>query len=317
MSEDADKSPKPPKPKIRKTRWPYPLIWFVPVLVLVAAAYFFQDSLKDRGPEIVITFNDVSQFKPGETPVMRHGVAVGKVVGVNLASDQQTVEVHIRLDKSHEVFANKGSIFWIVRPQFVAGNLSGLQTIMTGPYIEAIPGDGGFTTKFTGLENPPDELGPGIHITLHAPRVDRIGTGSPIYYRGIQVGSVSDVRLSENATGVDIHAAFPLNFSPLVRTSSQFWVVKGVDLKGSIFSGMELKLDSLRSLIAGGVEFATPDLQSGQPAKDGQDFPLFDEAKKEWLTWSPQIAITSQPSNGQQDQSDLPHPSDAVRSLVK
>jgi paraquat-inducible protein B len=50
---------------------------------------------------------------------------------------------------------------------------------------------------------------------------------SPVYYRGEQVGEV--------------------------RANSKFWPVSGFDVKGGIFSGLELQLRSLKALVSGGT----------------------------------------------------------------
>jgi paraquat-inducible protein B len=82
----------------------------------------------------------------------------------------------------------------------------------------------------------------------------------------------------------------------LVRTSSQFWIAKGLDLSGSIFSGLKLDVESLRSLLSGGVEFATPDDKAPQTT-EGSVYPLNDEPKKDWLNWSGNIPIPADNSS--------------------
>jgi hypothetical protein len=89
-----------------------------------------------------------------------------------------------------------------------------------------------------------------------------------------------------------------------------------VDVKGGLFTGVQLRLDSLRSLLAGGISFATPE-KMGEAAGDGAEFALFDEPKKEWLEWSPKIALPGEDSSGEQKLAPLPTPSSAVQSAVK
>ena len=67
---------------------------------------------------------------------------------------------------------------------------------------------------------------------------------------------------------------------------------------------MSVQLSSLRSIVGGGIEFATPDdLNSGVLAKDGTEFELHESASQEWLNWSPHIRwrptdITSDDAGG-------------------
>jgi hypothetical protein len=44
---------------------------------------------------------------------------------------------------------------------------------------------------------------------------------------------------------------------------------------------------------------------------------LVDEPKKEWLEWSPKIALPGEDSSGEQKLAPLPTPSSAVQSAVK
>jgi paraquat-inducible protein B len=56
--------------------------------------------------------------------------------------------------------------------------------------------------------------------------------------------------------------------------------------------GAELKLDSMKTLIGGGVAFADPEKNMGEPAKPGTHFPIQGDIKKEWEQWSPHISIS-------------------------
>jgi paraquat-inducible protein B len=50
-------------------------------------------------------------------------------------------------------------------------------------------------------------------------------------------------------------------------------------------------VESLKSLIIGGIAFATPEGPDSRPAKDGSLFVLHDTPQKEWLYWMPKISI--------------------------
>ena len=83
---------------------------------------------------------------------------------------------------------------------------------------------------------------------------------------------------------------FVPRYARLVRIGSRFWSASGVDVNVSLFKGVEISVESLRSLVAGGVAFATPDASS-PPAKEGTIFVLHDKPQKEWLAWAPKIPL--------------------------
>jgi paraquat-inducible protein B len=60
-------------------------------------------------------------------------------------------------------------------------------------------------------------------------------------------------------------------------------------------------MEGLRTLVNGGVAFATPEKNIGDSVKDGASFALNSEYKKDWLKWSPKIAISPGPGHEQND----------------
>jgi hypothetical protein len=169
--------------------------------------------------------------------------------------------------------------------------IRGLATVITGPYIDVFPGTGPPRTEFVGVDRPAPTLGrKGLKIALATPQLGSIRPGAPVYYRGIVVGSVTGTDLSSDAATARVHVFIDQPWARLVRAGSRFWSVSGVDVNVSLFRGVEINLESLRSLITGGVAFATPDADS-PPVKDGTVFPLHDKPQKEWLEWAPKIPL--------------------------
>ncbi len=122
-------------------------------------------------------------------------------------------------------------------------------------------------------------------MILAAAHLSSEGTGSPVYYRGIQVGSVTDTELSRDAAAAHIHVFIGQRYARLVRVGSRFWSASGFDVNISLRKGVEISLESLRSLVVGGIAFATPEDPRSPPAKDGTIFVLHDKPEKEWLSW--------------------------------
>jgi paraquat-inducible protein B len=280
-----------PKPKFTKNRWTIAVIWLIPLGAAVAAGIYLYDYLQEHGPTITITFNDVNGLKGDNTPIQRNGVQIGQVSGVGLAPDKQHVLIRVVLQRAQSDFARQGAVYWIVRPDLSGGSLNGLNTVVSGAYIEATPGTGAPATEFNGLDKPPITTEGGLQVILYADRLQHLQPNSPVYYRGLQVGAVQQIELSDDSTRVKFHVLIQKHFSPLVRPGSQFWLLAGIDLKGSVFSGLKLEMGPLRALLAGGIEFATPDMKNPIIAKDGAEYTLNDEAKDEWTKWNPQIAL--------------------------
>jgi paraquat-inducible protein B len=242
-----------------------------------------------------VRVNPPAQFKCGglktaQTPINYRGVQIGQVTAVELSQDHQAVAVKARLQRSAASIAREGSVFWIVRPEVGIGNITGLGSVIIGPEINVLPGKGKEQSEFVGLEKAPVALEEkGLRIILVTGRLGSLRPGSPIYYRGIEVGAVSESQLSPNAAAVQIHAFIKHRYTKLVRNGSKFWNLSGMDVNFSLFRGLEINMESLKSLAFGGIACAIPADSKDSPAKDGSSFPLHHKPAKEWLEWAPKI----------------------------
>jgi hypothetical protein len=131
---------------------------------------------------------------------------------------------------------------------------------------------------------------PGLHIVLVGSRLGSIAVGDPVYYREVQVGEVTAIDLEDDAASVLVHAVIGRRYAPLVQEGSMFWNASGLRFDWSLFKGAQLDLESLKALLAGGVAFATPEIQGAQAA-DGSYFALHDKPDDAWLAWRPAVRL--------------------------
>lgn len=274
-----------------------PIVWVVPLVAAIVAGWLIFEFVRQMGPVISIQFRDGDGIKPNRTTLQYRGVQVGGVLSVQLTGDAQHVEVRARLYRSAESLARNGSVFWIVRPGMGTEGLQGLETIVSGPYIQVQPGGGGEQTKFTGAEEPPilKSSAGGLEIILTTPTLGSLSDGAPVYYRGLEVGTVQYFVLANDSTAVNVHVLIETNFAPLVRADSKFWNAGGISAHFGLFSGLSMGAESLKSLVIGGIAFATPS-PPGALATNGAIFPLNEKVDPAWLDWSPAIVITNAPA---------------------
>jgi len=275
----------------RRRRYPVYVVWLVPLIAAVVAGVLVYERITEYGPAVTIMFRDATGLKPRQSEVRYRGVAVGEVSALELSPDLAYVVVTARVRREAANIAREGSVFWIVRPEVGIETVRGLTTVITGPYIEVFPGSGRQKTEFVGVERPSPALGRrGLRVTLATAHLTSIRPRTAVYYRGVEVGMVSATALSGDATAAHVRVLIEPRYARLVRIGSRFWSTSGVDVNLSLFKGVEINIDSLRSLIAGGIVFATPDAKS-PPANEDTIFVLHDKPEKEWLTWAPKIPI--------------------------
>lgn len=131
-----------------------------------------------------------------------------------------------------------------------------------------------------------------MSLTLSAARRGSLKEGVPVTYREVTVGKVTGYELGQTADRVLIHILIEPKYAPLVRSGSRFWNTSGFGLDFGLFKGATVRTESLETLVAGGIAFATPDGERmGNPARPQQTFALFDKFEDEWLTWAPKIPL--------------------------
>ena len=247
-------------------------IWLIPIVALIVAGYLAYQAIQERGPQVVILFESAEGLEAGKSKVKYREVEIGTVDLIRL-HDPKHVEVHCSLDKRAASYLTESAKFWVVRPRVGSGGISGLGTLISGAYLTAEPGkpDDPRARQFTGLEEPPlsAEDAPGVRFLLHTDHLGGLDTGSPVFFRDIHVGNVARWKLSKDGSTVDIQLMISSSHAQLVRSNSRFWNAGGVEMSlGS--GGLDIKTESLRSIIAGGVAFDSPD--GGDPAKAGDAF---------------------------------------------
>jgi paraquat-inducible protein B len=240
---------------------------------------------------ITIHFQDASGLEENNTLVRYLGATIGQVKSVKLAKDSNSVEVKARLTGSAAQLARAGTTFWIVRPEVKVGSISGLRTIISGEYVAVRPGNGARTNQFTGAEAEPIAEQPGaLHITLLVPELGSLQELSAIYYRGIKVGEVLKYQLDDDGQEVKLQARVQKEYTPLVRVNSKFWNAGGIDFRFGLFRGAEISAGSAKTLLSGGIAFATPN-ELGEQAADGAVFRLYDKPEDAWKNWMPVINL--------------------------
>jgi len=279
-----------PRARVRRRSRLLHVMWVVPIVAAAVAGWLVWDRMRNLGPEITIELRDGGGLRPGQTPIKYRGVQVGEVSRVDLSEDHAHVLVRARLQKSAASLAREGAVFWVVRPQVGWGQVTGLNTVISGPEIQVLEGTGAPTKRFSGLEHAPVGMGePGLKLVLKADHPVSLRPNSPIYYRGVDVGIVQEIQLSPDARAADIHILVYQRYARLVRSGSAFWNVSGLNFKAGILKGVDVDLESLRALIAGGIEFASP--EGAPPAKQGTVFFLHKHAEPQWLAWSPKLPL--------------------------
>lgn len=246
-------------------------IWVLPLIALLIGGWLGWRAYSTAGIEIQVVFQSGEGIQAGKTEVIYKGMPIGKVVALALdrGPDSRGVIATLEMDKDVEPHLLTGTRFWLVKPSVSLAGITGLETLVSGNYITASPGEGEPTREFTALSEAPPlaDTEPGLHLTLKAERLGSLGRDSPVFYKQIQVGRVKSYVLAEDQSVVEVKLFIEPAYASLVRKHTRFWNASGISIDADL-SGFKLRSESLASIVAGGIAFATPEHRIDSPPTD-------------------------------------------------
>ncbi|MEM9210948.1 MAG: MlaD family protein [Pseudomonadota bacterium] len=263
------------------------LIWAVPVVALLASIGLIVQSYLERDIQITIQFPEAGGIEAGKTNLRYRDVVVGTVASVEFPDSLEHVNVVVDVRRDMAQFLDQSAEFWLVTAEISAQGVSGLDTLFSGVFIQGEwDADVGEPRRLYIAKAKAPIIAPGangIEITLTSTESGSISVGAPVLHKGIQVGSIEDVTLSEEGGLIVITAFVEAPYDKLINTGTRFWNASGIDVNFGE-DGLNVQVDSLSSLLAGGVSFDTS-ISGGEPVSGTARFDLFanEDAAKDSL----------------------------------
>jgi hypothetical protein len=267
--------------------------WIVPIVAVAVAGWLGYQAWAARGLTITVQLDDGYGLRPGD-PVRYRGISVGQVQTVTLTPSGDGVVATARLSAGASHLARAGARIWVVRPQLGTSGIAGLETLVGPRYLAMLPGDGSRQRRFVGLAEPPvvESIDAGdLEVLLEAPQRAGLRRGVPVLYRQIPIGHVLSVGLTTDGGAVEARVHIRKAYVQLIRPETRFWAVGGVQVHLGI-SGVSVEMESLESLLTGGVALATPPTGS-DVVRTGHRFKLAGGPEGDWLEWQPRAVIGS------------------------
>ena len=247
------------------------LVWLVPLLALVLAVGVAWKTAADKGPLIEIVLKEAQGVEAGKTLIKRRDVGVGVVEDVGFTEDGSRVLVRARMDKRIARFLDDEAQFWVVSPQVTLEGISGLDTVLSGSYIEAawdtVAGEE--AREFVALESPPltSPDTPGQRVKLIAEDGGSMSVGAPVFYKRIEVGQVEAKTLTPDGEAVIFELFIAAPHDRRLSQGSRFWNTSGVSVQLGA-DGAKLQLESFASFLRGGITFDTIAVGGEQVTED-------------------------------------------------
>ncbi|MFC5077654.1 Paraquat-inducible protein B [Vibrio thalassae] len=220
-------------------------------------------------------------LEPGSS-VLYRGIPVGTLNSVELINDQ--VAMDIAIDIEYKDLIRSQNRFFVTGSATAELTKAGL-SVTVPPAKQLLTGSISFVSEGAKTERAEfalfqtkslaelakhDQTG-SMRLTLFADELPPIQEGSPVLYRNMQVGSVSNYSLTDG--GVYIHTSIDNKYKHLVTPQTVFWNRSGVEIDASL-SGVHVKAAPLKTLIDGGIAF---DNMPGIDNKTGKNWKLYQD----------------------------------------
>ncbi|MGD2172072.1 MAG: MlaD family protein [Gammaproteobacteria bacterium] len=253
-------------------------VWIIPLAALVLGIWMVVYTFMTEGPTIEVHFKTAAGLEEGKTLVKYRDVEIGTLQKVTLNPDLEGVTARIKMRREAVPLLHDDTRFWVVTARIGGGNVTGLNTLISGAYIAMSPGTSGKTARvFEGLERAPLTAAgtAGLRLVLFSDQTLSVSAGDVVLYNGYPVGHVEDVSFDTRRRRVQYVVFVDAPYNQLVDSSVRFWDVSGIRINAGA-DGFKLETGTLETLLRGGVAFGRPPgVVAGDPVENDTEFKLY------------------------------------------
>ncbi|QPB42320.1 PqiB family protein [Rodentibacter haemolyticus] len=251
---------------------------------------------KSAGQSITLITDDAGNLSKGMN--LRYlGLSIGEIESITLDTKSHKIIAKALINPAYMgMIAKEGSTFKIISPQISAGAIENLDSLLQ-PYIDVEIGKGKTQTQFNLTQTSANrsKYNNGVPFILETNDALNLTEGSPVLYRGVEVGTIRKFDLNSLGDRVLIHIVIMPKYQHLVRKNSEFWISSGYDFSLG-WKGAEFNTGSVQQLLKGGISFSTPSSHIVQPqASANQRFLLQIKRPAESPTWNSGALPSSNP----------------------
>lgn len=240
---------------------------------------------------ITLIAKDASKLFKG-MDIRYMGLTVGKVEKLELQNAKKQIKVTAYLDgQYYSLLAKTGSKFSAISPEITTSGIKNIDAMLQ-TYINVEAGSGKAQTRFNLSDTATTQTtyANGYPIIVETSDARGIEPEAPVLYRGMQVGIVKKLNLSELGDRVLIHLSIENKYQHLVRNNTEFWAASGYTMDVSL-QGVSMNSGTMSQLLKGGIEFSTPSGRVVQPqAKPNRHFLLQRKIPQDAPAWDQGIA---------------------------
>ncbi|KYN88626.1 paraquat-inducible protein B [Vibrio cidicii] len=259
-------------------------IWIIPILALAMGLWMLFQYVNSTGPKITLILPTADGLEVGKTQIKALNVNVGVITDITLSENYDHIVATAQMSKDAERMLREDTLFWVVKPRIGREGISGLDTLLSGAYIQLQPGKVSTSKAYFNVMDLPPVAPPdtkGLRLLLTSKEAGKLSVGDPVMYEGFTVGRVETTQFDVESKKAHYQLFVFAPYDKLVTSRTFFWLNSGVSLQLNA-EGLEFSLGSVESLLKGGVTFGLlQEEDSGQLiTQQMTEFRLFDDVKQ-------------------------------------
>ncbi len=235
-------------------------VWLIPLVALLIGAWMLLQYQLNKGETIYIKMPHAEGVIVGKTEIKVRSVKMGVIEEVRLADTQDYVIARAQIDKLYGHLLSADAKLWMVSPRIDETGISGLNTLLSGVYIEFSPGESKDTSSHFELQDEPaliDSDIEGRRYGLVAQDAEVIEVGTGVFYKGYKIGQVESTFFNSEQKAMNYGIFIYAPYERLITLNSIFWVNSGIEVDLSA-DGINLKTGSLTKMLKGGISVGLP-----------------------------------------------------------
>ncbi|BBN83407.1 paraquat-inducible protein B [Pseudoalteromonas sp. A25] len=238
----------------------FSVIWFIPIIALFVTAWMLYQHQLNQGQTIFVKMTTADGIVAGKTEVRVRSVKVGVVQSLRLQLDQNAVIAKVQIDNMYTSLLSADAKIWVVKPRIDESGISGMNTLLSGVYLELEPGSSNVKSSLFTLQDEPALIASDIkgkRYRLKSRHAEVLDVGTSIYFRNFKIGQIESTNFNTDNLAMEYGVFVFSPYDKLITDNVIFWVSSGVSVNLST-EGIQVSTGSLSKLIKGGISVDYP-----------------------------------------------------------
>ncbi|MCK6265040.1 MlaD family protein [Vibrio sp. ZSDE26] len=209
-----------------------------------------------RGIPIQIVLPDDSNISATGAPIMYRGLEVGQITSLQLSEGREQIIASAAIQPAFSDMLTTQSSFLLEEAKVSLTGVENIGNLVKGNFLSIVPVEGERSRHFTAIRKTEfnKHQSRSVAINLIADNSFGLDVGAGILYKGINVGSITNVQL----VGDDVHLSTLIDndYAHLIRSNNRFYVTGSASAELTE-SGLSISVPPAKQLLTGSISFVS------------------------------------------------------------